>query len=126
MIPLRREFFHASRAWYGDAILKDLKIVDEIEFGYPEGPDSQDGQTYEATMRWHHTNDGVVPALEIFNCAWLAFLEWAPLFRELAELHDKTLTPGDFSAMLRRHGFADTTPTERPSERRRRLKKSGQ
>jgi hypothetical protein len=119
MIPIRREFFQAGRAWYGARVLAELDLVDEIQFGYLDESDAREGQTYDAAMRWHRTSDGVVAALEILNGAWLAFIEFAPLFRELAEWHDKTLTPAAFAEMLTRHGFKDTTPAERSSGRRK-------
>lgn len=116
MMPIERQFFQAARAWYSKTALAELNLVDEIQFGYIDAAERERPGAYELAMRWHKTPDGPAATLEVCDSAWLAFSEFAPLFRELVDWHDKTLTPAAFCEMLARHGFRDATEAERPSQ----------
>jgi hypothetical protein len=100
-------FTQLSRAWYGEANLKNTKEVkDVITFGFysPDG-----GTSGEMTVKWIWLSNRFVPELKIFSDAWSALSQFHDLIDVLGEHDDEDPTPEEFCKYLLSCGFIDRT-----------------
>jgi hypothetical protein len=102
-------FYHLSKAWYGEANLRDSKYQDEITIGFfhPEG-----GTSGEFSVRWQELGGKSTPQLQVFNDGWSALSKMPELISKLGELDNMHISPIAFSGMLIEIGFKDLTPLE--------------
>lgn len=110
-----RGFHHTSQAWYARAVMRGADWYDEVTFGdYPEGGGTVHG---EMAMRWYtigYNEAGGRPTgrLEVYADSWRLLATFSDVIAALGQ-RDK-LTPEEFCALLREHGFQDRTQRERP------------
>ncbi len=116
-----KAFFHLSKAWYGEANLRNADIKDVVNFGYYS---PGDGTTGEMRMSWHQLGGELTPRLEVFNDAWHALSTFTDIIRELGKVDDQHLSSDEFCKILLSLGFKDLTPTESPYEKQ--VKKQGE
>lgn len=102
-----RKFYWTRKAWYADSA-----DANEITFG------NYDAEPFgEMVMKWHNLGGGPLPArLEVFEDAWAALAEFKDLLDELAKVNRKNISQEQFVEILKKCGFSDATPYERPKE----------
>lgn len=103
---MKRAFYWSSKAYYRDVI-----DGDQVMFGMYAKDGGTDG---EMTMRWIKLDSNNVPRLEIFDDAWETLASFGDLICTLAKHDDQNITPEEFVAILKAHGFEDFTPYDNP------------
>lgn len=107
---VRRAFSQLSRAWYGEANLKNADFEDEIFFGLY----STDGGTIgEISVRWVNLNGELTPKITVFSDAWNVLAQFKDLIDLLGKHDNENPTPKEFCKYLIGCGFVDITETER-------------
>lgn len=109
-----RTFTHLSKAWYGEANLRNTPdIADKVTLNFFNADGSLLG---EFQIAWEKKEDGVVPILKAFDDGWAALARFSDMLNEMATMNDKNVMPDEFCEMLVRLGIKDTTESEDPSE----------
>ena len=114
--PTIRAYYITSESWWGKEKMRLLakeRIVEEVTFGMFSA--GGQGCDYELAMRWHTLSNIPVPRLEIFQDSWAALEELHDVFKALAKLCGKRISPSEFAALLLRLGFTDHTKRETPT-----------
>ncbi len=109
-----KAFFHLSKAWYGEANLRNADIKDQVMFGYYT---PGEGTTGEMSMRWHQLGGELTPRLDVFNDAWHALSTFTDVIQELGKVDNQHISPDEFCKILLSLGFKDLTPTKSPYEK---------
>lgn len=109
-IKVIKGFTHLSRAWYGEANLKNADYIDAIYFGLYA---KDGGTTGEMCVKWVVLNGEVTPMLTVFNDAWGALSQFKDLIDLLGKHNDENSTPQQFCEYLIECGFVDMTETTR-------------
>ena len=109
-----RKFTHLSRAWYGEACLRDrlAGCVDEITIGMYDLTGG--GTSGEFAIRWIELGGENVPRLEAFSDSWDALGQFRDLLAELARLDSTNPTPSKICEVLVSLGIEDATETKQP------------
>ena len=105
-IDMIKGFTQLSRAWYGEANLKNADYVDVVYFGFysPTG-----GTTGEMSVKWINLCGDIVPKITIFSDAWSALSEFHDLIDLLGKHDGEDSTPEQFCQFLLKCGFVDRT-----------------
>lgn len=114
----RRQFFHLSRAFYGESVLTGDGMHDEIVIGvyhYNEEGYSE-GTTGEFSIRWTPLAGKSVPQLRAYDDGWSALAQFGDLIEAMSALDDRNATPQDIADLLISLGVEDATPTNSTTE----------
>jgi hypothetical protein len=104
----KRGFVHLSRAWYGEANLRQVTFIDQINIGLYSDSGQIGG---EIVITWCVIGTAVCPRLECFDDAWENLAFFSELIKTMAEVDNKCVTPDKFRELLLSCGFEDMTPT---------------
>lgn len=114
----KRRFTHLSRAWYGQAALRDREFRDEVMFGLF----FDDGATAgEIAVRWYDfpAPGGQAARLEAFDDSWRVLGQLQDVVAAMAALPHQShscISPERFCQLLEACGFEDVTPTQAAKE----------
>ena len=108
-----RRYYHPSRAWYGEAHLRDADYVDEIMIGF-YGIDPDGGTTGEFAIRWMKLGGKVTPFLCVYDDAWNTLWECRDVLERLAQIDGQDVEPDVIRQILEECGIRDATETESP------------
>jgi hypothetical protein len=111
----QRYFIHLKRAWYGDATLRQVPYLDEVNFGLKVR--ASPGTTGEMAVRWSQLGRLVAPRLEVFDDGWTTLSTFCDVLEQLGRVSAGTrrsINPAAFCALLESCGFVDLTPLKPP------------
>lgn len=102
-------FTHLSKAWYGEACLKDSEVIDKITIGFY----AQDGGTSgEFCVAWEGLAGRPVPRLCVYDDGWSALNEFSDLIKKMADFDGQDISPEEFADLLLSMGIKDRTKTD--------------
>jgi len=107
----QRYFIHLKRAWYGDATLRQVPYLDEVNFGLKVR--ASPGTAGEMAVRWFQLDRLIAPRLEVFDDGWAALSTFGDVLEQLGRVSAGTrrsINPPAFCALLESCGFVDLTP----------------
>lgn len=107
---MTKGFTQLSKAWYGEASLRNVDYVDEVVFGFYY---SDGGTTGEMVVQWINLDGKIVPELTIFSDGWSALAQLHDLIDLLGQHDGEDSTPEQFCKFLLECGFIDKTETIR-------------
>jgi hypothetical protein len=111
---INRYFVHLSKAWYGNANLKDVEYKDDV---WVLIEDENNNMIGEFGFRWYIIGNNLTAHLEVFDDAFKALSLCKDLIDELKEWDNKYIQPEQIVKVLERLGFKDITPYENPHEK---------
>lgn len=105
----KRGFTQLSKAWYGDANLKNSEMIDRFSIGFyhPEG-----GTTGEFLISYEELGGKIIPRLQAFDDGWDALFNFSDLIEAMSKIDDKNISPDDFNKLLVSLGIEDMTPVD--------------
>lgn len=108
-----------SRSWYASTVPMRNDSVEEVYITLVDPRDPDDGCFWEFGIREHEFNTGCIPnktawRVEVFDDAWKAFQDVAPVFQSISRLKDP-ITLEKIEKVLKKHGAVDRTELEAPS-----------
>ncbi|WP_146010056.1 hypothetical protein [Burkholderia sp. WAC0059] len=121
----QRYYIHLRRAWYGDATLREVPYLDEVNFGLRRRAEA--GTLGEMAVRWFQLDRVIAPRLEVFDDAWQVLSTFSDVLAQPGQVRigaHRSLTPEGFCAVLQNCGFADLTPLEPGHAQRRKRERA--